>query len=674
MKLTRNTGIADDISSIPINTAADILRRDLDKTLTGTEPGGTVRLASLPLPPEMFELSVREDTLTVSAGSGMGFVYGLLEISRRFLGVKDLWFWMDQTFNPVETIEIPEGFRYVSRPSAVRYRGWFINDEVLLNAWDVDGDPVEPWRMTFEALLRLGGNLVIPGTDRNAHKYRDLAASYGLIITHHHAEPLGAEMFARAYPELEPSFGKYPELFRGMWRTAVEEQRDTPTVFNIGFRGQGDRPFWVDDPAYDTPEKRGRLMSALIREQYDLVKSLCPGAECCTNLYGEAMELYRDGFLKLPEDVIRVWADNGYGKMVSRRQGNHDPRVSSMPDGSPGRHGIYYHASFYDLQAASHMTLLPNSPEFVMSELKSVLSGGGDDMWIVNCSNVKPHVYILSLIAQMWRCGDVDVERFSVDYFTKYYGKESAENLCVRHREFWDCAPAFGAESDQHAGDQFPNYTIRALVTQYLRDRAMSCPELQWACAGDSLETQLLYFSTIFKKARSDYSAYVQRCDKLLDGLPPKSAQLWEDSVLLQARYLYLSYAGADAAAESMLLALNGRYRDAFRLAGRARKMFLYADDAQRGREHGKWRGFYANDCLVDVKFTAHILEGFMAAVRALGDGPEYWMWQREAVCDSADRRVVLITNMENRMSDLELYERMEENECSALCKPSIES
>ena len=47
------------------------------------------------------------------------------------------------------------------------------------------------WRMVFEALLRLGGNMVIPGTDRNAHRYRKLASDMGLAITHHHAEPLG---------------------------------------------------------------------------------------------------------------------------------------------------------------------------------------------------------------------------------------------------------------------------------------------------------------------------------------------------------------------------------------------------------------------------------------------------------------------------------------------------
>ena len=92
------------------------------------------------------------------------------------------------------------------------------------------------------------------------------------------------------------------------------------------------------------------------------------------------MELYRAGCLKVPEDVIKIWADNGYGKMVSRRQGNHNPRVCALPgEEEHGRHGIYYHVSFYDLQAANHMTMLPCPEEFVCSELAEVLAHGVKD-------------------------------------------------------------------------------------------------------------------------------------------------------------------------------------------------------------------------------------------------------------------------------------------------------
>ena len=235
--------------------------------------------------------------------------------------------------------------------------------------------------------------MVIHGTDANWRSYRQLASDMGLYITDHHAEPQGAEMFARAYPDLEASYDRYPELFEKLWRQGITEQKRMNVIWNLGFRGQGDRPFWEDDPRYATPEARGRLMSELIRRQYDMVREQIPDAVCCTNLYGETMELYQSGLLDMPEDVIKIWADNGYGKMVSRRQLNHNPRICSLPsEGDRGRHGIYYHVSFYDLQAANHITMLPNPPEFVRRELTEALDHHTDDYWIINCSNVKPHV------------------------------------------------------------------------------------------------------------------------------------------------------------------------------------------------------------------------------------------------------------------------------------------
>ena len=45
-----------------------------------------------------------------------------------------------------------------------------------------------------------------------------------------------------------------------------------------------------------------------------------------------------------------------------------------------------------------------------------------------------------------------------------------------------------------------------------------------------------------------------------------------------------------------------------------------------------------------------------MGYVRNLGDGPDFYKWQREVTYSDNDAKVVLITNMENHMTDWELY------------------
>ena len=109
-------------------------------------------------------------------------------------------------------------------------------------------------------------------------------------------------------------------------------------MWTLGFRGQGDQPFWNVDPRYSSDEARGKLLSSIIQRQYDLVQQADPGAPCCIYLYGEVMDLYQKHVLTYPNDVVKLWADNGYGCMVSRRQNNWDPRVPSMPqdDGANG--------------------------------------------------------------------------------------------------------------------------------------------------------------------------------------------------------------------------------------------------------------------------------------------------------------------------------------------------
>jgi hypothetical protein len=647
------------------------LKRDLESVLITdrtTSPAHTLELQyDKALDPETYTLFAKETALTLKASDDLGFIYGIYEISRRFLGIKPFWFWNDQEIIPVESISVPEGFSYRSPKPGIRYRGWFINDEVLLDAWQVDGNSEKPWEMAFEALLRLGGNMTVPGTDKNSRKYRKLASKMGLYITHHHAEPLGAEMFIRAFPDLEPSFDIHRDLFIHLWKEAIEEQKDSRVIWNLGFRGQGDKPFWADDPRYDTPKARGRLMSEVIRLQYDLVRDHDTDAVCCTNLYGEIMELYRGGFLELPEDVIRIWADNGYGKMVSRRQNDNDPRVYALPkEGDGGRHGIYYHVSFYDLQAANHMTMMPVSPAFVRRELEDAVSHGAQDFWIINCSNIKPHVYYLDLVADLWRSkagepGSADVSAHLKKYVSEYYGPENAEAIGSLFSKWPECSVKYGPYEDNRAGEQFANHITRILATNFVADRSRPAPSLKWATDAADFKGQITWYHDLVREAAGRYGEYLASCRETADKVKEPAKTLLMDSLVMQAEYMYYGYLGATRACESMLLGLAGDYKNAFYKAGLAREAFLKGNEAMRSREHDKWQGFYENDCEADIKQSAYVMEYLMSTLRALGDGPHYYGWQREFQESEGDSKVFLLLNTTNHLKDPELFDLMKE-------------
>ncbi len=633
-----------------------------------------------------------ENRLVISASDDLGLIYGIYHISKTFLGVNEFWFWNEQQFVKKEGYAIPEGYTYCSLPYKVLFRGWFINDEVLIDEWKIDGDNDKPWEMAFEALLRCGGNMTIPGTDENAHIYCKLASDMGLMITHHHAEPLGARMFARAYPELDASYDRYPDLFEGLWREGIEKQKDYKVIWNLGFRGQGDRPFWADDPAYDTDEKRGKLISSLIRKQYDLIRSYDAGAICCSNLYGETMELYKKGLLDIPEDVIFIWADNGFGKMVSRRQGKHNPRVYALPeDGGKGRHGIYYHASFYDLQAAAQMTMLPNSPEFVVNELCTVFEKKADDFWIINSSNIKPHAYILDLIAQIWKKGAAGIEEAAEfvrthreEYCRKYY---SGGEISELYRLWPQYAPKYGPNADDHAGEQFANHGARVLATGLVTNFDKADPMGTKAADGwlwfsnrQTLAEQAADYMAVIEPAVSGYAEYLGKCEEVLEKLPSKTKEILEDTLIWQVKYLYYSYTGALHICRSIEACLKGKavsvtgasdspgalsatpdYLTAFYEAGLAAKAFLTGYDKMRSTEKGAFEGFFENDCEADIRQSHFVAKGLMSYLRFCGDGPHFYGWQRQFQQGAGGNKVHLILRIKKHLTDEDLWKLIDD-------------
>ena len=695
--ITCNTKIINIPNSIAVKIAVKALERDIANTCNVSEFAGDIisyeRDESVEK--ECFIINKSEDTVQILASDDLGFIYGTYHISKTFLGVNEFWFWNEQILEKRDGYEVPEGYHFESKPFNVRFRGWFINDEVLFDGWKRDKDDNRPWEMAFETLLRLGGNMTIPGTDHNAHIYNRLAADYGLWITHHHAEPLGAQMFARVYPELEASYDKYPELFEDLWKKAIEEQKDFKVIWNLGFRGQGDRPFWADDPAYDTDEKRGQLISSLIRKQYDLVKSADSDAVCCSNLYGETMELYKKGLLDIPEDVIYIWADNGFGKMVSRRQGNHNPRVEALPEkDAEGKHGIYYHASFYDLQAAAMMTMLPNSPAFVARELEKVQSVGAKDFWIINCSNIKPHAYILDLIAKIWKELSVDTDSHLKEYIREYYSACSKVEELFR---LWPTyCPSYGPNEDDHAGEQFTNHGTRVLTTGFITNFAKDNPfatksadEWLWFSGKKTLREQLIDYKAVIEPALDGYEKYLAACKAAADEITPDIKRVFEDTFMWQVEYHYYSYLGAFHAIRAMEACLidvkrgsnenepgqvidcisqgqdkagSPDYLTAFYEAGIAASAFATGYDKMRSREHGVFEGFFDNDCEADIRQSYYVMKGLMSFVRFHGDGPHFYKWQRMYQEGAGGNKVHLILRVKKHLTDEELWELMDDS------------
>lgn len=682
----KNTKIRTDITAKPVLNAISILKRDMENVFADTKlSAGNIQLIlredqekpkcqknmkemlrNTTIEEETYRLEITESQISIIAAGELGFIYGLLYLSEKYLGVKPFWFWMDQKFEKKERVEIEETVIGSQKP-VVCFRGWFLNDEVLMLKWKYNENGVDGWKMALEALLRCGGNMVIPGTDKMSRKNRKMASDMGLWLTHHHAEPLGSELFIREFPELEPNYKMYSKKFEEIWEKAVIEQKDYKVVWNVCFRGQGDAPFWKYDTTgeFNTPEKQGRMISEIIQKQCEIVRKHVKNPIFCTNLYGEIMELYKQGQIQLEDSIIKIRADNGFGKMVSRRQDFHNPRVDAMPDKEEkGAQGIYYHVSFYDLQAANHITMLPNSVGFVDQELSQVLANGGEDFWVINGSNIRPHVYYLDVIRKKWYGQAIQDKQQAYEFVKDYFYGNKLVAEC--YKEYPNVMIPYGKEEDEHAGEQFYTENIRIIVNQFIRNRMLRAEGLTWFANQDTLEEQVAYYSELCSSALEKMETYLKQCElaeKKVSDEMPAYANLFHATIGLQAHIHYDCAKGVTLFGKAFQAYEKENFAEAFVLLGQSAECFDSVNEQMRSAEYGVWKDFYLNDCFADVKHTAYMIRKMMGVIRELGDNPRHDEWYREYCYPEEDKKVFLLLVTDNHMTDWELYQVMKKRE-----------
>jgi hypothetical protein len=591
----------------------------------------------------------------------LGIVYGILEFSRVYLGIEPFWYWVDQPINQKDEITIPCSDYDAPEPK-VRYRGWFVNDEVCLIGWkDAYPPSSEVWEPVFEALLRCGGNMVIPGTDlpRDGIHYK-LAAEMGLWVTHHHAEPLGAEMFLRAFPGRTASYQQAPELFERLWQEAIDEQKDMKVLWVLSFRGQGDAPFWMNDPSFDTSEKRGAMISKVIRKQYDMIRETIQNPVYCVALYGEIAELYKGGYVQLPDDVIKIWADNGYGKMVSRRHNNQNHRVYSLPakdDG--GKHGLYYHVTFHDLQASNHLTMYPGSASFLKGEIETAFAAGADEYLLLNCGNIRPHVYSLDVIRELWNTGTIDSQQHLNQFVSRYYAGHH-EELAELYLRYAEAAIPYGPHGDDLAGDEYYHHPARQIIGHWLQGKEDQSDTRQFWAVGDvPFAEQVKRFEEKLELGMKTWGEWLKHTDEVLAKLDPADQRRARDQLRFHGALHLSGCEGFYWLCRSYRAFSEQRYPQAFVYASES--MWRYAEglEALRDSEHGKWGRFYEADWLTNIQSTVQNVDTLRRFIRMHGDSPDFFLWYKEYLMPETEKYIYLENTHRNPLSDDELAQRL---------------
>lgn len=376
--------------------------------------------------------------LVIIGSDRRGTAYGLLEVSR-MIGVSPWEWWADVTPEKKKNIVLNIKNKTYGSPS-VKYRGVFLNDEdwglqrwAALNFEPETGDiGPKTYAKVFELLLRLRANTIWPAMHKCTKAFyhypqnKIVADNYAIVIGTSHAEPMLCNINAEWNHD---TMGDYrydtnAESIKSLFKERAKETANFEGIYTVGMRGEHDSPMIVGE---DDTDSQVKLLEQVIKDQREILNANSKKSVIKPQAfvpYKEVLHYYQSG-LNLPEDVSLVWTDDNYGYI--RQLSNAKEQKRS------GGAGVYYHTSYWG-RPHDYLWLNSTNPVLMWEEMTKAYEFGSQNIWILNCGDIKPHEYNIELFLDMaWNIDgfkkDNAVKAHHMDWSAREFGNHNAEAI-----------------------------------------------------------------------------------------------------------------------------------------------------------------------------------------------------------------------------------------------------
>ena len=637
---------------MPIQRAAADLASDLEKVL-GKEPkivsrnqdAGPMTIligerSEIPqsmrppglTAPESFSISVAAASWSanhpgkavVLAGADMrGTIYAIYEFSQDYLGIDPLYYWTDQQPVRRSRIEISQSLNETFPAPVFKYRGFFLNDEDLLTGWapgekkDRTGISLAVWNKVYETILRLKGNMVVPGTwifpDDGQVK---LAGERGLIMTQHHAIPLGLNV-ARWPQDVPYNYSTHPEILERAWKDAVASYPPNQEIlWAVGLRGLSDVSYASMDPNVRGNDKAlGSLIGKAIADQMRIVRAVHPNAKFDTDLWQEGARLVQQGDLKIPPEVIPVWADLGYGYLQDKGQ-------------VAAGQGAYYHVAMMNNRSNQLTEIVP--VERIFSQLGRYQKARATEYLLVNTSDIRPVVMTTKAVMDVgWKGVPHGSDDASGEYYRQWaeeeFGKKAASAVAEVYKEYF-AAPAHFGEPPREYGDQLYHTEARQMMLSYMIDSPLYSIPSQAPKWEPPHLLEPAYGRGVGKDwLRETVAKEIQQCGDA----QPRWDAVWKKALAAEPlvaparlpfyRAQVLAMIAINRESNRILFLVskaiqeadNEQMAQARQSAQQALSAFDGIHQAEVNAEYGKWKNWYRGDWLTGVYRTREVAEAF---------------------------------------------------------------
>ena len=449
------------------------------------------------------------------------------------------------------------------------------------------------------------------------------AARRGLIVTQHHAIPLGLNV-ARWPKDVPYNYSTHPEIIEQAWKDAVAEYpKNIEILWAVGLRGLSDTSYASMDPSVQgNDELLGKRISSAIEEQMKIVRAVHPDAKFVTDLWQEGARLVQEGYLKIPPEVTTVWADDGYGYIQDKGQ-------------VAAGQGTYYHVAMMNNRTNQLTEMVPI--ERIAEELGRYVKVGATQYFLVNTSDIRP--YTLTIRAVMdyaWQGHLPEAEKEPADYYRWYaaeeFGEKAAPAIAEMYRDYF-AAPAHSGDPLHEYGDQLYHTEGRQMLQTYMIDAPLyaipgqspkwTIPRLVGEGYGRPGSGGKQWLSTTAAREMEQCGDAQPRWDAVwkkavaAEALVPASRrEFYQASVLTMVTINRESNRMLEDISKSVEAAQNGRMAEAQQEAADALRAVGEVRAAQGAAEYGKWKNWYRGDWLTGVYRTQQVLEDYAAFLK----------------------------------------------------------
>jgi hypothetical protein len=318
-------------------------------------------------------------------------------------------------------------------------------------------------------------------------------------------------------------------------------------------------------------------------------------------MWMEGSELYQKGFLKLPEGVTLVWADNGAGFISDK------PRVNvwsnqTAPD-EEGRvqkgNGIYYHTAMLNGRANQLSEMVP--PSRIYHEILRFVRAGATAFFLDNVSDIRPVPMTTDCAMKLtWdatpyidKTDEENQANFLNDWSRRQFGTKIAGKVAANYGEYFDIPYISEQESDQGLNvriHRVMNATVPSVAeNKSLDEGALKTVREQLKFAVDSR----VYADRLSSKAAS-----------LMSQIPAGRKDFYQSHVLTQLLIHRQALTTLEHACQSALAYHAGNKAQAISCSEKAMQACRDLFAGRRKAEYGKWAAWYRGDSFVGFVYT----------------------------------------------------------------------